>query len=384
MKKSLVFIMILLLLFTGGCYDLLEINDATIVSGWGWDLLDNGQLALVVQIPLPIITQESGQGISPDTVTLAGTGASTVAAARNIFLSFPRIFLYYHTDVMLIQEKLARQSLELIADATARNRNIRGGTRFYVVQDSTTVADVFQAIPQFAGCTARCINDIIKVQEDLLGYYYPVTSLDLLQISSVPGIEPVMPIIALEKKNNKDHIFLNGIAVFKGPKMIGQLNARESEGLHWLRSKNKQGGLITLEKPAPDIASASLLVHRFKTKIRPRMENGDLSMYIDVQCQLTFLGQEGTGNLLDEKMRKKMEQMSSREIQNQITSCIHKAQLLNSDIMGFGLQVHRYLPDTWDNLGKDWDNIFPQISSKIHVESTIRTAQLGSKSFTFK
>lgn len=382
MRKIFILLLFLQFVFLGGCYDLAEINDSAVVTGYGWDLLEGGKFNVVVQVADPAPPGEGGQGSPNRFTTVAAAGSSTAAGARDLYLSFPRFLLFFHSSVILINENLARHGLDTIIDAIARNRNLRGTSNVYVVHNAS-VQQVFNIKPEITGISAERINDTLTRQEKSLGYYVAVTILDLLNASNTPGIEPVIPVITVVKHDNKDSIALDGMAVFKHSKMVGSLNQQQSQGYRWLKSRNKQGGFILLEHVTPDISSVSLEVARFRSSIRPEISGGKLVMNVFVETGFVFVGQAGTGNLLTEEMRIKLEEMANQEIKKQIVACILKSQALNSDILGYGLQVSRYLPGVWKTTAGEWDQVFPEIASRVEVKSTVKRSLLGRSSFKF-
>lgn len=379
MKKILFLIFIMAQLACSGCYNRLDINDAAIVQGYGWDLLEEDKVSVVSQAARPVPAEETGATAMPENLTFGGEGSSTVSSAREMYTFFPRTFLWIHSSTLLIQEDLARQGLDRIIDSLARNIVVRWQSYAYVVKNAP-VREVLQGQP-LAGCSARCINDLIKNQETVLGCYVPVQNIDIIEKLSTEGIELALPQIALDENNN---IRLDSMAVFKGYNMIGELNPEESRGYRWLRPENRRGGLIILEDPAPGIKSVSLSVIRFVSKIRPEVQDNRVAMNIYVDCDLNFLGQSGTGEMITEEMRQTMENLAAGEIKKDILSCVLKSQSLGSDIPGYGLQLRRYQPGTWEELAGNWDQVFPSITTQVKAVTRIKREQLARKSLQLK
>ncbi len=385
MKRILILIILILLPLHSGCYNLLEINDAVVAQNFSVDLLENGQLAFYAQTTEPIPRTETGEAAPTHNITVMGTGNTAVEAARNMFLYFPRIFLWIHSNTMFIGENLADQDLTHVTDFLIRNRNTRLQTYVFVTHDAT-VEEVLEVLDEnsFGSCSARCISQQVEMIEKDLGYYVPIQTGELLEDMVTPGIEPVIPQVVIDKASGQEKIKFQGMAVVKSNKVIGSLNEMESQGYHYLRAKRKDGGLIVIENPVEGVDSVTLEVTSFDSKMRPEIQGGQLRMKVSIYCELKFLEEAGTTNIYSQANRGLLENQARLQIQEQVKHCIQKAQALNSDILGWGLSTWRYEPDVWDRVDPLWDEVFSHIPSSIEVKAVLRKSQMSDSAFQFQ
>ncbi len=385
MKKIIKVFILILLLMMGGCYNLLEINDAVIAQNFSVDLLENGKLAFYAQTTEPVARTETGESQANRNIIIMGTGSTAAEAARNMFLYFPRVFLWIHSNSIFIGEDLAREDLAYVSDFLIRNRNTRLQSYVFVTHDANVqqVLDVLNK-GTFGSGSARCLPCQLEIQKEELGYYMPLQSAQLLEYLVTPGIEPAIPRLTIAKESGQERIKLQGMAVVKDNRVIGALNERESQGYSYLQTTNKGGGLVIVDKPAREAASVTMEISSCTSKTRPVIQEGQLSMRISIECELRYLEEAGTAGLYSREHKGRLENMASRRIEEQVQACITRAQMLNSDILGWGLTTARYQPVLWDKIGSDWDELFPDIQSRIEVKVSLSSDELSKTSFQFK
>ncbi len=385
MKQILMFIILIIMPLQCGCYNLLEINDAVVAQNFSVDLLENGQLAFYAQTTEPIPRTETGESAPTRNITVMGTGTTAAQAARNMFLYFPRIFLWIHSNTMFIGENLAGQDLAYVTDFLIRNRNTRLQAYVFVIHEAT-VKEVLDALDekQFGSCSAQCIGRQVEMIEKDLGYYVPIRIGELLEDMVTPGIEPVIPQVVIDEASGQEKIKFQGMAVVKNNKVIGSLDEVESQGYHYLRTKRKEGGLLIIENPMEGVDSVTLEVTGFSSKMRPEIQGDQLRMQLSIYCELKFLEEAGTTNIYSPANRDLLEDQARLQIQAQVKDCIQKAQALNSDILGWGLTTWRYEPDVWDRVDPYWDQVFPHIPSSIEVKAVLRKGEMSDSVFQFQ
>ncbi|KUG04600.1 spore germination protein gerkc [hydrocarbon metagenome] len=385
MKRIIVTMFVILLVSMGGCYNLVEINDAAIAQNFSLDLLPNGELAFYAQTTEPVPRAETGEAQPLRNITLMGTGNTAAEAARNIFLHFPRVLLWIHSNTMFIGEDLAREDLAFMTDFYIRNRNVRLQAYVFMARDAK-IQELLEVMNNsaFGSNSARSIVRQIEIQEKDLGYYVPLQALQLLEYLVTPGIEPAIPQVVINKEGGQERIRLQGMAVIKQNRVIGSLDETESRGYHYLQARKKMGGLVVIDSPTPESASVTMEITNCTTKTRPVIQADQLSMRIAIECELQYLEEVGTSRLYSPEHKRSLEDMASRQIEQQVQACINKAQALNSDILGWGLTTARYQPDLWARISSDWDERFPDIQNTIEVKATLLKDGLSQTSFEFQ
>lgn len=373
-RTTLIFILLALLLMTGGCARAVEVDQTAVGAGLGVDLDDQGNLIFFAQFNRPVNAQQASTNHA-QTEVFVGKGLTPIQAARNLTLVMPRFPLWSHADVFIIGEKLARTDLAYTADTMARNRNLRVDA-FIMLAHQVSPYDILAGECPLSLCSSRGLVKILRLQERQLGDYVMEDINQFLIKLTTPGIDPVIPQVTVIKHGDENVLTIDGMAAFRLNRMVGSLTELESKGYRWLEPNTRRGGLLVLKQPMPGVDFVTLEVISFTSRIRPEFNNGRLSMNIDVEAYLNFYDQSSRVPLLTVENSARLEQSAAQEITRQIKACIGKAQQLNSDFLGWGRSVYRYHPDRWQTLEPNWYEILPEVSSTVNVQTTIRRTLL--------
>lgn len=383
MRNYLVF-MILGLVFivtsASGCQSL-DVQDTAIAIGAAADWKDE-EFIVSIQVAKHM-TQE--QGTSPEEVqfeVISEQGKSVSDAARRISLTLPRIPLWFHASTLVLGEDIAEHRLTEMADFLARNRNVRKNTLIVVARGSLG-SELLKVNTPLEPHSAVGIRRILENQEEQAGIYMLVTLGDFLQNLTMPGIDPVIPEVAIVSDHGKPLIKAVGTAVFSGPVMVGELNESESRGFRFLSDKSIRGGLIII--PAPDDEQRNVTIELIASQAQtiPVFQNGELRMKIKVLADGNFYEQTSSQPLLELATFKEMEYLTAQQMKKEMYKAIGKAQLYQADILGWGRLLEIYHPAIWKQVEKDWPQIFPDIETDIDVEFSLRRTYLTDQSFTF-
>lgn len=382
MYKPLWVIVIALMFGCGGCWNLVEVNNTALVAGLGADYLDNEQIEFTIQVLQPGAPEESGP-VQQKSMVLSASGQTVTEAARRITLYLPRTPLWAHASSMIIGENLASHDLALIADFLFRNRHVREDTALLIAKDSGP-KEIFALNDPVIGCSARCLDQLLRLQEWQHGTYVPVTLADFLLKLATPGVDPVLPMVRKTQVAGQKTFGLYEMAVFKERRMAGILNQVESQGYRWLNPGRAMGGVLVIDSPAGNGEKVVFEVVNFKHKQIPRFKNEKIEIDIEVEVALNFYEQQGTMPLVGLKQKPQLEAEAARQIRQEIRSCIEKAQNLNSDILGWGQCIHRNYPEDWKILESDWYEVYPAVKSNIQVKCRVDRTYLTTKSFQFR
>ncbi len=378
--KKLSGLILLLSIFLSGCGKI-EITTASIPLALGSDYKD-GKTIVSAQLANPS-SPEKGPGDTPQFRVITASGKTFSEAARNMSLYFSSVPLWSHTQLSILGENLAKDDITPVVDFLARNRYARKNN-LLVVAHNASPEEILNVKPILEPYTAIAIKNILKIQEAQLGIYTPTDTTELLQRLASPGIEPVVPMITISKNGAEEQILLEGMAVFKGTRMIGILNEMESRGYRLMRPKSIQGALFQVPSPLGEEHWITLEISHSQSKITPQIQGKEIKMRIEIKAEGNFYEQGGGGNLFTPEMFKLIEDAAEQELEKQMSQCIHKAQALNSDIVGWGLTVYSSDPAVWKSVEAEWDQIFPGISYELKVKFDLRRSYLTDKSFVFR
>lgn len=176
---------------------------------------------------------------------------------------------------------------------------------------------------------------------------------------------------------------VGGTAVFRGNKMAGWLDERETRGLLWVRGKVK-GGVITVpcgsgSGKGEDIRY-SMEILRNGSKIEPELTDGELSVTVKVNAGTSIQEAECQEELEKPEVIESIKQSLAGAIQGEVEAALAKAQHeYRSDVFGFGEAVHRKYPDVWKEMKNNWKEIYPDLPVYVEVEAKIARTGLVTK-----
>lgn len=383
MPKTFAFLsMITLFLFLSGCQTQ-DITHTAAVLSIGVEE-EKGKIKLSAQIAKPSAPGESGTEVEgPQFIVITETGDSLVQAARKITLTLPRIPLWTYTSTILVSEKLARKDISFLIDTVARNPNIRKNSTL-VVTHKASPEKVLEARPPLEPFPAQAITGILDIQERMLGIYTPVSLGDFIKRASAYGIEPLVPQVTTIKEGENEILFIDGSAVFRGTKKVGEFNEDESRGYRFILPGTKKGGIINVPSPLNPKNLMTIEFININTKAQAEVKKGQITVKIKVDSEGNFYEQNGEENLLTLSRVKDIEKAASLEIARQINLSIRKAKQLKADVFGWGKLVENDYPVFFREIQKDWPEIFLEVKPQIEVSFKLRRTYLTDKSFVLE
>lgn len=217
MKKiNQLFILSTIILTTlTGCYDYREMNTLAIVSA-----TEINKIGDEYQVSVQAINPQA-----PDKTTVpqapfiiyTGTGKTIQEAYRSITLSASRFMYSNHLDLLIINEKIAKENISYLIDYYIRNPGIR--TEFYVlISKDDNILSVTTPIDEISSAS---IKESIENDYKYYGVSSRTTFIEFVNMNLNPNLEIVLPTIELvkdtptedkninEEKNNNEDINAN-------------------------------------------------------------------------------------------------------------------------------------------------------------------------------
>ncbi|MDQ0974469.1 spore germination protein KC [Neobacillus niacini] len=363
------------LILLAGCWNRVEINDIAIVTAIGLDLVEEDQLRLTLQVAVPskLVTGGTGESGGKSTIVISETGASVSEAYRNIQGKLSRRIFFSQSRVLLIGEDLAKKGVFHIVDFHTRYAEPRINS--FIMFTKGKASKIINSMPKFEGVSAEEMRELAKMS---VGFKIYVR--DFLNMLLTEGIEPfasqftLKPLEVNTKNKSGEAQAVNGIAVFKGDKLVGWMDEVETRGLLWLRNEIKTG-VITVNIPEEKGGgNISMEIVRGETNIVPILKRGELKLDVDVVTELSVIENDSKLNLFDTKVIEEIQTYAEEKISKRIEMIVEKAQKeYESDIFGFGQSVYKKYPKEWNTHYKEnWENEFAQTKVAIHSKAFVR------------
>lgn len=352
-----------------GCWDRREIEERTSVVGIAIDKSKEhpSHLLVTVQIPIPIkIAGASGGkagGGKQAVRVMSSEGKTVVEAFQNLQKRLNQELFYGHTRVIAIGEAAAREGVNHIFDPFRRDPQIRRLLWPLIVKGEAR--DLLKAGPNLEQIPIVYVMTLIengaksgRIPDMNLGKFY----IDLTSKTRDPYLNYV--------EVNDDDIRWEGVAVFRGVRMVGVLPGQDTWQMLRIRER-KSGGNITF----PYQGNPSQLITLNTEFVKSRNEISYVDGHVVSKTRITLEGNllEKTfgSNLFKEEEIAKMEQDAAKYLEKEAKAVIAKLQnQYHSDILGLGSKIRSFEPNIWKKL--DWKQDYPKAEILVSYDMKIR------------
>lgn len=375
-KLSFVFLLSIFLLT--GCWNRKEINDISIVTAIGLDLLEDEQILLTLQVAIPskLGPTTGSEGGGDSTFMISETGKTLSEAYRHLQGKLSRRIFFSHSRILLIGEELAKKGVSNVIDFYSRFHEPRMNSDIMFTKGYAF--EVIRSAPSLESVSAEETRELTKQSMGL-----QVTINDFLDMLLTEGLEPSAPEFAVsvlevevkDKSKKTQEVF--GAAVFKGDKLVGWVNDSEMRGILWLRNEMEMG-VITVEIPEEKGGgNISTNVLRSETEIVPKITDGRMTITVKTTTELKVIENASELNLNDSKNIDKLEKEIEKEIRDKIQEGLNKTKNeLDSDIVGFGEFVYKKYPKEWNaTYKKEWSKKFSEVD--VSIDSKVFVRRIG-------
>ncbi|WP_334109835.1 Ger(x)C family spore germination protein, partial [Thermodesulfitimonas autotrophica] len=171
MRWLVVPVLLVLTVFTAGCWDLKEVEDLGFVTGIGVDAAPQGKVELLVQLINPRVVGGAARGaITPGASASAKcfrnytvVGRTIFDAVRELSLIVPKRLFFAQNREVLFGEKLSREGLGKVLDFFDRSVDIR--KLVYVLVVRGKMSEVMEVPNPHEICPALRIDALMREQQ---------------------------------------------------------------------------------------------------------------------------------------------------------------------------------------------------------------------------
>jgi spore germination protein KC len=224
---------------------------------------------------------------------------------------------------------------------------------------------------------------------------YAVKFRDFSQDLASRGTDPVLTRVelknqgvaqgpGLEKVHHHQEIVITGTAIFKGDKLIGWLDSRETQGLRCIKGEMHEMR-ITVPSPIYPDKNISLKVIAGNTKIEPAYQKGEIKFYLTVRAEVDLIEQQDEEDFTQPEMIKIVENKAAAEIRQHIKTTLDKVQgEYKVDSFGFGEAFHCKHKREWSMLKNRWDEEFTNAQVYLTVKVKLRDTGMHGRRASLK
>lgn len=398
-KEMLLVILLLLPLLTG-CWDSREIEKRATILAIGIDKADHDaeekeaeishrkgkidipqekMIELTVQIAIPgriPLGPQIGAGEKSPVLVVRAVGHTLEDALLIIQQEVASEVFLGHLRLIVLNEDVARDGVDRFTDYLRRNPQIRRTAALVVSKERASkymeIQPDLERVPSLY--LAEMVDSFIqlgKLPETFLGMFW--------SILSSKGQDGYLPYFNIKGKAN---IQINGIAYFKGDKMVGKTDPLQIGGFMAGIGAEQGGYGIFVYIPEMEQEVLVRAVER-KTRVKASLKNGKPHIFLKVRYESEIEEVESNApTYVDKEAIKALEIEFSKMVKEGLEVLIADTQEAKSDIFGFGEHFRAKFPDYWNKNVKtkeDWQDIYAELSYDVEVITSIRRTGMKAR-----
>ncbi|MGG2064169.1 Ger(x)C family spore germination protein [Bacillus sp. S14(2024)] len=382
MSDKRVLLLILLFIILSGCSNYKQLNEVAIIVGMGVDYIPKKDVYEVTfqAINPSANAMQIGNSKATPVVSYKATGKTISEAARNSSKQISRQNIYSHVALVVIGETLAaKESLNFVFDVFERDAKVRVNVPVLIARNAR-VHEVMDILPSLDKVPMVSLIGRIKNTSKLLGEHGEVKIYQIISALASKGREPAVSGISV-KGNKKigttnanvermENTFavLNGVGIFKKGKLVGWLEGKKTKSIQIVNNTLKQ---TNLSIPCNKKKDNSVQVKSAHSDVKVDMDHSQAIIHIRTHVNATLDEILCNKNINDYKVIKEFEHEAEQEFKKETYDGIVSAQMMESDVFGFGDILHRTHPVKWKKQKQHWDQIFSKAKVYIDVDVNI-------------
>lgn len=316
MKKIL--ILIITIFLTSGCYDYIELNDLSIISGVSVDY-ENDKYKVTYEILND--QKESQEASSKIAILVSGEGKNVSEAFNNAAKKTPKKPYYAHLKTLIISKEIASNKLDKLIDFFLRNTDIRSEFDT-VIAENVSALDILKTSSKNNPVISELIESLLKNNK----YYKNNTKTnpfeEMVTDILIFGEETEIPVV----KKEKDKLAINGIGIFNNYELKGILTPNESITYNVL-TNNATNATYTAK-----CGNDNLTFSIYNSK--PKIEVTNKKININIDASASIQESNCNYNFKNVDVYKKLNKEYAKVIEKDIKDFIATTINYDSDILG--------------------------------------------------
>ena len=343
MKKIvLIIITLFILLISSGCYNYKEINNMAIVSSIGIDK-DNKNDKYIVSAQI-MNSKESEDSEDSQITVYTKEGDTVHEALRNITLKSPRKLYGNHLSKIVLSEEVAKEGIDNILDTFNRVTEVRNEFIITIVKEDKA-SDVLKVLTTTESIPAEYVKLSLKIADETSGLTYATKLDEFISLYLKKGIDPVVPVLKIDKKEKKgttinnitttnpiSKIVIEDLAVTNKGKLETYLKNEEVIGYNFLRNQIQK--MIIPVKCDDENNYASISILKNKTKSSAEKKDNKYIINFNINSEAIITEYNCKKDLTDEKVIKRLEKDTEKKIKRYIKKSLNKQKETKGKFLG--------------------------------------------------
>ncbi|MFZ3588748.1 Ger(x)C family spore germination protein [Bacillus sp. DJP31] len=383
--------LLLFLFFLTGCWDRVELNDVSIVTGIAVDQGEKYKYKMTVEVLNATENSKmQAQGFAPS-ITYSQEGNSLSELARRMNVGMSRELNYSHTRVFIIDKKIAEEGVMGFIDFLERSGEFRNDFNILIFEGDQASQALKVAYP------LQKVSSL-KINKQMDSFYKewggnPNMKLtDFISAITSEGSEPTLATIHvvgdpdngslenLQRIDPKAIVEITGLGVFKGDKLLGTMSINDTRSFLWLKGLKETS--LTVKCKEEDEKYIDVRITGSKADIQSEVENGIPQFKINLFAEARIDGTQCIPDLEKIKTYEKFEKGVEEQIEKEVSNTIQEVQeSFESDIFGFGEILERQHYHEFKKMKKEWNHYFSIADIDVKATIFLRRSGIRNKSY---
>ncbi|WP_246941818.1 Ger(x)C family spore germination protein [Bacillus pinisoli] len=386
-----VYFIIVILLSMTGCWDRVELNDVSIVTGIAIDKGEEQKYKLTIElINAAENAKQQAQGFAPS-ITYSQEGNSLSELANKMNVGMTRKMIYSHTRIVVLTKEIAEEGLLDFIDYLERSGEFRNDFNI-LIYEGESAAEALKITYPLQKNSSLKVNRQIETFYQNWGGDPDIRLTDFITALSSKGREPVLATIRVKGDPEKGKtvenmqtveqdalIEVSGLAIFRDDKYVGTLGVIDARNYLWLEGLESTSLTVPCQEEGKFIG---VRVRRSSSSIESSMKNGKPYFKVTMKAEGKIEATQCIENLEKINTYQDFEEATEKFVKDDVTRTIQLLQeKYESDVFGFGEALERQHYDDFQKLKGDWDHYFAEATIDVDVDIHIRRSGIRNKSF---
>lgn len=384
------------LVFLTGCWDKVELNEISIVTGIAIEKGENAKFRVTVEsINAPQLSADQpGSGTPVITFQEEGNSLAELSERMNVGLS--RKLIYSHTRIIVIDELLAKEGVGDVLDFLERTGEFRNDFNI-LISRGTKASDIVKTTYPLELVPSIKIHKQIEVYLEEWGGDPYVRLTDFISSLTSKGRHPVTSAVSIRGKpeagknieqNAKTEldstVVISGLSVFKKDKLIGFLSREEARDYLWTQGLSRTSLTVPcyVEGNEDEENFLDIRVIHSHSDVKTMEEETGVKIKVNISGEAKIQGTQCHQNLEKIQTYENHEDALNKYIEEKILATIQKMQdEYKTDIFGFGEVYYRTSPEKFKKVEDEWDEVFSEAEVEVISNYRIKRSGIRNKSF---
>lgn len=365
MKKGLMLLCSMLCcVLLSGCWNYQGLDTLDIVTGVAIDKdPETGMYLLTYEM---VDTAATGKDTPTEVKYVESQGPTIFSAIRNAKRRLTNKLYGGNMQAIIISKDVAREEGVLtILEMWLRDGEPRETLSIAISQEETA-KDVLMTRGMDSKIISFEIHEVIREDNQTTSSTKNVALYQAYNAIKEPGSSLVLPVLRLQQNNDDMITESNGVAVFRGDKLIGFVSPEQTLYYLFIVDEVKSAAFSFPFRGENSEISMEIKKNRSKTAVR--YEDGQLHVSVQIRTDMNLTEGKVEADLSQEQERALLEEHAARAIEEYTRAFFQTVQTeYKTDIFGLGRLLFEDQPDLWRQLEDRWDELFIQAQFEVHV-----------------